>query len=87
LARGARAAQQLCDTLWEALHEELLHPSAERVALLSERLAEVCSTVAMLAAAAPHAPAPDAAAAGPPATPSAGAPAADPHRTERRTPV
>jgi GGDEF domain-containing protein len=54
LARAARAAQQLCDVLWEALHEELLHPDSERVKALSERLAEVSSTVAMLAATAPR---------------------------------
>lgn len=45
--------------LWEALHEELRHPNAERITQLSERLVEVSSTVAMLAAAAPHAAAPD----------------------------
>ena len=49
LARAALAAQQLCDALWEALHEELLDPHTTRVAALSERLAEVSSTVAMLA--------------------------------------
>ena len=49
LRRGARAAQQLCDVLWEALHEELRDPDAARLADLSERLAEVSSTVAMLA--------------------------------------
>jgi GGDEF domain-containing protein len=59
LARAAHAAQQLCDVLWEALHEELRHPNAERITQLSERLVEVSSTVAMLAAAAPHAAAPD----------------------------
>jgi GGDEF domain-containing protein len=53
LTRAARAAQQLCDVLWEALHEELRQPSAERIAELSERLAEVSSTVALLAGAAP----------------------------------
>jgi GGDEF domain-containing protein len=73
LARAARAAQQLCDVLWEALHEELRHPNAERITELAERLAEVSSTVAMLAAAAPHAAAPHAAA---PDTPA----------VERRTP-
>jgi GGDEF domain-containing protein len=46
--------------LWEALHEELRHPHPERVSELSERLAEVSSTVAMLAAAIPQAPAPSA---------------------------
>jgi GGDEF domain-containing protein len=35
--------------LFEALHEELLDPDATRLAALSERLAEVSSTVAMLA--------------------------------------
>jgi GGDEF domain-containing protein len=53
LARAARAAQQLCDVLWEALHVELLHPRGERVAELSERLSEISSTVAMLASDAP----------------------------------
>jgi len=52
LGRAARAAQQLCDVLWEALHEELLDPDATRLTQLSERLAEVSSTVAMLAPAA-----------------------------------
>jgi GGDEF domain-containing protein len=55
LTRAARAAQQLCDVLWEAIHEELLHPSAERIAELSERLSEISSTVAMLAGALPPA--------------------------------
>ncbi len=49
LERAARAAQQLCDTLWEALHEELRDPSNKRVQRLSLRLAEVSSTVALLA--------------------------------------
>jgi GGDEF domain-containing protein len=49
LARAARAAQQLCDTLWESLHDELRDPSAERIRELSERLAGVSSTVALLA--------------------------------------
>ena len=53
LRRGARAAQQLCDVLWEALHEGLRDPDATRLADLSERLAEVSSTVAMLAPSAP----------------------------------
>jgi GGDEF domain-containing protein len=48
LVRAARAAQQLCDVLWEALQEELRAPHAERVAELSERLAEVASTIALL---------------------------------------
>jgi GGDEF domain-containing protein len=53
LVRAARAAQQLCDTLWESLHDELRDPSEERVRELSERLAAVSSTVALLAGAAP----------------------------------
>ncbi|MGA9874851.1 MAG: diguanylate cyclase [Solirubrobacteraceae bacterium] len=58
LARAAHAAQQLCDTLWEALHEELRDPDAERTRELSGRLAEVASTVALLAAGDFHAVAP-----------------------------
>ncbi|HTA15516.1 MAG TPA: hypothetical protein VK781_11730, partial [Solirubrobacteraceae bacterium] len=54
LARAARAAQQLCDALWETLHEELRNPDSERVRELSARLAEVSSTVALLAASAPR---------------------------------
>ncbi len=61
LRRGARAAQQLCDVLWETLHEELVAPDATRLAALSERLAEVSSTVAMLAPSVPGgAPSPSA---------------------------
>jgi hypothetical protein len=57
LARASRAAQDLCDVLWEALHEELSDrsregPRAQRVAELSERVADVSSTVAALALAA-----------------------------------
>jgi GGDEF domain-containing protein len=48
LERAARAAQQLCDALWESLHEELRDPSAKRIGELSARLAEVSSTVALL---------------------------------------
>jgi GGDEF domain-containing protein len=60
LARAARAAQQLCDVLWEALHEELARPDATRIAELSERLAEVSSTVAMLVSTTPAtAPSPE----------------------------
>jgi GGDEF domain-containing protein len=70
LARAARAAQQLCDALWEALHEELRDPSAERIRELSERLAEVSSTIAMLAA--PRAAAP------PVSSPAAATPIASP---------
>ncbi len=49
LTRAARAAQALSETLWEALHEELGDPHAQRVAELSERLGEVAQTVALLA--------------------------------------
>ncbi len=64
LVRGARAAQALSETLWEALHEELADPSARRVSELSGRLADVSATVALLAradsgsGAAPEAPMP-----------------------------
>lgn len=49
LARAAQAAQALSETLWEALHEELTDPHGQRVAELSERLADVTATVALLA--------------------------------------
>jgi GGDEF domain-containing protein len=49
LARAARAAQALSETLWEALHEELADPGALRVVELSQRLADVSATVALLA--------------------------------------
>jgi len=49
LVRAARAAQTLSETLWEALHEELTDPVQRRVAELSERLADVSATVALLA--------------------------------------
>jgi GGDEF domain-containing protein len=49
LARAARAAQTLSETLWEALHEELTDPRAHRVAELSERLVDVSAAVAALA--------------------------------------
>lgn len=55
LKRAACAAQQLCDTLWESLHDELQNPSEERVRELSERLAAVSSTVALLVTVAPPA--------------------------------
>ena len=82
LRRGARAAQQLSEVLWEALHEELLDPDSSRVADLSERLIEVTSTVAMLAPAADgDAPAPAPRPAAPEAAPAVGRPVG-----ERRTP-
>jgi GGDEF domain-containing protein len=54
LTRAARAAQTLSETLWEALHEELLDRSeigqrGQRAAELSERLAEIAMAVAALA--------------------------------------
>ncbi len=49
LARAARAAQALSETLWEALNEELVDPSTQRIAELAERLSEVPATVALLA--------------------------------------
>jgi GGDEF domain-containing protein len=78
LIRAARAAQQLCDVLWEALHEELLRPDATRIAELSQRLAEVSSTVAMLAAAPAVAPPPGAPAETAPGTPASDIPIPDP---------
>jgi GGDEF domain-containing protein len=48
LTRATRAARELCELLWEALHQELRHPREERIRDLSLRLAEVSSTVALL---------------------------------------
>lgn len=49
LSRAARASRELCELLWEAMHEELRNdPREERVCELSGRLAEVASTVALL---------------------------------------
>lgn len=49
LSRAARSARELCELLWEAMHEELRSPNEQRVRLLSERLSQVSSTVALLA--------------------------------------
>jgi hypothetical protein len=55
LARAARAADELCGVLWEALHWELAErdqPGDQRgaeVVSLAERLAQVCSAVADIA--------------------------------------
>ncbi len=49
LTRAARAAQTLSETLWEALHEELTDPRAQRVMEFSERLGDLAATVALLA--------------------------------------
>jgi GGDEF domain-containing protein len=85
--RAARAAQQLCDLLWESLHQQLRDdPSSERIKEISERLATVSSTVAVLAAAARHAPV--AAVTGEPRSERRSPPepvAADPPRADSRT--
>jgi GGDEF domain-containing protein len=57
LTRAARAAQALSETLWEALHEELSDPRVRHIAELSERLADVSATVALLARMDPGSPA------------------------------
>lgn len=57
LARAARAAQALSETLWEELHEELSDPAQQRVLELSQRLADVSATVALLAQVDPGSPA------------------------------
>jgi GGDEF domain-containing protein len=49
LARAARAARTLSETLWEALHEELADPRGQRIAELSRRLEDVSATVGLLA--------------------------------------
>jgi GGDEF domain-containing protein len=55
LSRAVRASRELCELLWEAMHQELRSdPREERVRELSERLSEVAATVAMLTVA-PHA--------------------------------
>ena len=74
LARAARAAQTLSETLWEALHEELTAPSEPRVAELSRRLADVSATVALLAQVD----------AGSPAVPEASAPSVEPESPAAR---
>ena len=48
-----RASRELCELLWEAMHEELRNPREERIRELSERLSQVALTVAMLTEA-PH---------------------------------
>jgi len=91
LVRAARAAQALSETLWEALHEELTDPVQRRVAELSQRLADVSTTVALLAqvdAGSPAAPEAPVLAAAPesPAAPEAPVPAAAESPTARVTP-
>ena len=56
LTRAARAAQALSEALWEGLHEELSDPRSQRVAELSELLADVSLAVASLARVAAGAP-------------------------------
>jgi GGDEF domain-containing protein len=60
LARAARAAQELCEALWGAMHQELggTHADRQRVAELSERLADVSASIALLAGAASGPPVP-----------------------------
>lgn len=48
LSRAVLASRELCELLWEAMHEELRDPREERVRELAERLSEVASTVALL---------------------------------------
>jgi GGDEF domain-containing protein len=68
LTRAAQAAQALSETLWEALHEELIDPHSQRVVELSEQLADVSKAVASLARVDTRPPAP--AQAPPTATPT-----------------
>jgi GGDEF domain-containing protein len=56
LARAARGAQDLCEALWASMHTELdggARADPRRVTELSQRLADVCSTIALLACAGP----------------------------------
>ncbi len=48
LARGARAARSLSEVVWEAIEEELAGARADHLADLSERLAAISSTLAVL---------------------------------------
>jgi GGDEF domain-containing protein len=50
VTRAVRAARELCELLWESLHQELRDPREGRVRELSQRLADVSSTVALLTA-------------------------------------
>jgi GGDEF domain-containing protein len=72
--------------LWESLHEELLDPSDTRVVALSERLAEVSSTVALLVPA-PAAEPLGVAHSGTVSDAAEGRPAAAPGRTPEVRPV
>lgn len=90
LTRAARAAQDLCDVLWEALHEELSDrslngPHAQRVADLSERVADVSATVMALVRYAKPDEAPQEASLA--VEPSASAPAVTPPAAAPRVPV
>jgi len=49
LQRAAQAAQELSETLWEALRDELSDPRPERVVELSECLVAVTGAVTTLA--------------------------------------
>jgi GGDEF domain-containing protein len=47
-SRAAEAAEQLCQALWEALHEQLRIGSAEQVATLADQIADVSRSVSAL---------------------------------------
>jgi diguanylate cyclase (GGDEF)-like protein len=64
----------LSETLWEALHEELIDPHSQRVVELSEQLADVSKAVASLARVDTRPPAPEPAQAPPTATATVGGP-------------
>jgi hypothetical protein len=54
LLRAVRAAHELSDALWASMHAELLHGAQPaRVSELAQRLADVCATIATLAAVGP----------------------------------
>lgn len=48
LARAARAARELSETIWDCLQEELAEPDRGQARALSERLAEVSRTLTVL---------------------------------------
>ncbi len=48
LARAARAARELSETVWDFLQEQIAGPDPGRAQVLAERLAEVSATVATL---------------------------------------
>jgi hypothetical protein len=87
LARAAQAAEELCATLWEAMHEELRRPRGSRALELSERLVQVCSAVGTLAAEDPASePAPSVSEFAPSASALSSAPEIAIHDTRREGP-